>query len=120
MNMVELKKRLQEKERELLADIARTEAEARSSRVAEVQDHTNGIVSSESKESLFQETSADWSVFTQVRDALQRIENGTYGTCVDCGRHIGDDRLDSVPWTLYCLDDQNRHDREYATQQTAG
>lgn len=116
MNIGELRNRLQEKERELLADIARTEAEARNSRVADVENHTDGIVSSESKEGLFQQTSADWNVFTEVRDALQRVKDGTYGTCVDCGRHIGDDRLDSVPWTPYCLDDQNRHDREYAAQ----
>jgi DnaK suppressor protein len=48
---------------------------------------------------------ADWNVFTQVRDALQRIEKGTYGRCVECGRPIEAHRLGSVPWTPYCLDD---------------
>ena len=113
MNFSELEKRLREKERELWADMTRTEAEARTSGVAETQ---NGDVAAESKESLFQETTSDWNVFTQVRDALQRIEKGTYGTCVDCGRQIEEHRLDSLPWTAYCLDDQNRHDRELAAR----
>jgi DnaK suppressor protein len=116
MNMNELEKRLREKEQELLADIARTESEARESRVAEVGDLANGSVSSESKESLLQQTTFDWKVFTQVRDALQRIERGAYGSCVDCGRQIEAARLDSVPWTPYCLADEERHDREGVAQ----
>lgn len=112
MNITELEKRLREKERELLADIARTEAESRESRVAEVGDFGNGSISSESKESLLQQTTFDWKLFTQVRDALQRIENGAYGKCVDCGRQIEDPRLESLPWTPYCLADEERHDRQ--------
>jgi len=64
MNIRELEKRLRDKERELLADIARTESEARESRVAEVEDPADGSISSESKESLLQQTTFDWNVFT--------------------------------------------------------
>jgi RNA polymerase-binding transcription factor len=81
--------------------------------IAETQ---NRDAAAETKESLFQETSADWSVFAQVRDALQRIENGTYGKCVNCGRQIEEHRLESVPWTPYCLDHQNQHDRDLAVR----
>lgn len=116
MNISELERRLRDKERELLADIARTEAEARESRVAEVEDQANGSISSESKESLLQQTTFDWNVLTQVRDALERIENGTYGKCVDCRRRIETARLESLPWTPYCFADEERHDRERAAQ----
>lgn len=112
MNISELEKCLREKERELLTDIARTEAEARESRVAEVGDSANGSISSESKESLLQQTTFDWNLLTQVRDALQRIANGAYGKCADCGRQIEDARLDRAPWTPYCLADEERHDRQ--------
>jgi DnaK suppressor protein len=113
MNIRERENRLREKERELWADMTRTEAEARASAVTESQD---GNAAAESKESLFQETTSDWTLFTQVRDALQRIERGTYGKCVDCGRQIEDVRLDSVPWTPYCLDHQERRDRDLASR----
>ena len=116
MNTNEFEKRLREKEQELLADIARTEAEARESRVAEVEDLANGSISSESKESLLQQTTVDWKVLTQVRDALQRMENGAYGKCLDCGRQIEAIRLNSLPWAPYCLADEERHDREEALQ----
>ena len=109
MNISELEKRLRDKERELWADMTRTEEEARGSGVAETR---NGAAAAESKEGLFQETTSDWSTFTEVRDALQRITKGTFGKCVDCGRQIEDHRLESVPWTSYCLEHRNRHDRD--------
>jgi RNA polymerase-binding transcription factor DksA len=109
MNISELEKRLREKERELWADMKGTEEEARVAGVAETQD---GAAAAESKETLFRKTTSDWNTFTEVRDALQRIAKGAYGKCVDCGRQIEDHRLESVPWTAYCLAHQNRHERE--------
>ena len=118
MDTAEAKRVLQRKERELLADIARAETEARNTRDAEVQDYADQAVTSEGKEALFHETSSEWNVLTQVREALQRIENGTYGKCVDCGRQIEDHRLRAVPWTPYCIEDQKRHDGEQAATPT--
>lgn len=34
--------------------------------------------------------------------ALDRIANGTFGTCVKCGKPIGEDRLAAVPYTPFC------------------
>jgi DnaK suppressor protein len=118
MDTAEMKRRLQRKEHELLAEMARSETDARNSRDAEVQDTTDEAVTSEGKSALFQETSSSWNVLTQVREALQRIENGTYGRCIDCGRQIEPQRLTAIPWTPYCIDDQRRHDAETAGGQT--
>ena len=117
MNISKLEKRLREKERDLAADMARTEQEARAANITETQ---NGSAATESKENLLRETTSDWNTFAEVRDALQRIARGTFGKCVDCGRPIEDHRLDSVPWTPYCLDDQNQHDRDLAQRVFGG
>ena len=37
--------------------------------------------------------------FRNVRAALDRIEEGTYGTCIDCEEEIGIKRLKALPWT---------------------
>jgi RNA polymerase-binding protein DksA len=47
-----------------------------------------------------------------VEHALQRIDDGTYGTCEACGKPIGDDRLEAMPATRYCLDDQSKAENE--------
>ena len=39
---------------------------------------------------------------TQIRAALARIEDGTYGACVRCGEPIAEARLDALPWTPLC------------------
>lgn len=40
-----------------------------------------------------------------VDRALQRLEEGTYGTCTACGRPISAARLEALPATPYCIDD---------------
>ncbi len=37
-----------------------------------------------------------------VENALQRLDQGTYGVCVRCGKPIGDERLDVLPDTVLC------------------
>ena len=39
---------------------------------------------------------------TQIRAALKRIEDGSYGDCVRCGEPIAEARLDALPWTPLC------------------
>ena len=40
----------------------------------------------------------------QIRYALQRIENGTYGTCAKCGKDIARARLEARPIATRCID----------------
>jgi len=39
----------------------------------------------------------------QIRSALQRIEEGTYGLCEECGREIEQARLEALPLTPVCI-----------------
>ena len=47
-----------------------------------------------------------------VEAALARLEAGTYGTCVDCGRPIAVERLEALPWAGRCIDCQAASDRQ--------
>lgn len=42
----------------------------------------------------------------QIREALARIDAGTYGVCIDCGKPIGDARLTVRPEAARCVEDQ--------------
>ena len=111
MDIERIRKRLLAREQELIAEITRFEDEARDSRAAEVEDPMDQVTSSENKAASFQESTLAAETLKQVRDALRRIEDGTYGKCVDCGRPIEPARLEAVPWTPYCLADQKKHDQ---------
>jgi DnaK suppressor protein len=60
----------------------------------------------ELKDEYFALAQTDSAILAQVRAALRRIENGTYGKCVVDGEPIDEKRLESVPWTPYCLKHQ--------------
>jgi RNA polymerase-binding protein DksA len=42
----------------------------------------------------------------ETEAALGRLDQGRYGICERCGRPIPDDRLEAVPSTRYCVEDQ--------------
>jgi RNA polymerase-binding protein DksA len=42
----------------------------------------------------------------EVDAALARIDAGTYGRCVGCGREIAPERLEALPWASHCIDCQ--------------
>jgi RNA polymerase-binding protein DksA len=43
--------------------------------------------------------------------ALQRIEDGTYGKCVNCGAPIPGERLEAMPWATLCIDCKRKEER---------
>lgn len=46
-----------------------------------------------------------------VDDALGRLDDGTYGTCVRCGQPIAAERLEALPWAAHCIACQTIVDR---------
>ena len=45
-----------------------------------------------------------------VRQALSRIEEGTYGLCLNCEEEISAKRLKALPWTSLCIQCQQQAD----------
>ena len=50
-------------------------------------------------------------VLTEIDAALQRIEDGTYGTCTNCGQEIPSERLEAYPWASLCIDCKRQSER---------
>jgi RNA polymerase-binding protein DksA len=50
-------------------------------------------------------------VLAEIDAALQRIEDGTYGTCTSCGREIAPERLEAYPWASLCIDCKRQSER---------
>jgi len=44
--------------------------------------------------------------------AIERINEGTYGVCEECGEPVGEKRLEVLPFTRVCVDCQSRIERE--------
>lgn len=71
-------------------------------------DVADQAVFSYQKEMLFSQGTEGHSQLALVRLALERLNDGTYGECLHCGKAIGDKRLEALPWTPNCIDCQEK------------
>ena len=51
------------------------------------------------------------NLLRNVRTALVRIDDGSFGVCLHCEEDISPKRLNAVPWTPYCIQCQEMADR---------
>lgn len=47
--------------------------------------------------------SIDVMLLREIADALGRLEDGSYGTCMECDEPISQKRLDAIAWARYCV-----------------
>ena len=52
------------------------------------------------------------SLLREVKAALQRIHDGSFGTCIECESAISPKRLAAVPWASRCIQCQDATDRD--------
>jgi DnaK suppressor protein len=51
-----------------------------------------------------------------IEAALQRVKNGSYGVCIDCGDDVAFARLQAYPTAKRCIVCQEKREREYVQQ----
>jgi len=62
-------------------------------------------------ERTFQVADAAGERLVEVEAALERLDNGTYGTCEVCGELIAIERLEALPETRMCLECRREAER---------
>jgi DnaK suppressor protein len=48
----------------------------------------------------------------RIDEAVLRVDEGTYGCCIDCGEAIGSARLRALPFAVSCRDCEETRERE--------
>ena len=100
------KRRLLDLEAALSSHATLESVQARDQTLDSAGDVGDASVADESESEDFTEAELDATILQQVRDALHRIEDGTYGRCLVDGGPIPAERLDAVPWAAYCIKHQ--------------
>jgi len=54
----------------------------------------------------------DRNLIVKIREALDRIDQGTYGICEECGEEISERRLMARPVTTLCIDCKTRQEED--------
>ena len=101
---------------EMLDDLSRSASTLEGGRAAIDDTVTNGVdhdgadpasdLTARDREDALLERVAEQRV--QVEAALARLDDGTFGRCVDCGTALQEDRLEARPEAARCLVDQEK------------
>jgi len=103
MNIQHYKQRLLDLEKALSARIGQETDQGRGEFIDSAHDVGDASVADAVASEEFAEAEHNADVLQQVRDALGRVADGTFGTCIVDGGPIEEPRLEAVPWTPYCL-----------------
>jgi DnaK suppressor protein len=117
MNKAKARKRLEEERVRLEGvrdGLVRDETDADAgAELSNVDQHPGDLGSEtfehEKNQSVLEQISDE---LVQIQAALERLEDGTYGTCQACGKPIRAERLDAMPATRFCVDDQAKAERD--------
>lgn len=67
------------------------------------------------REVAVQNLNRESSLARQLRSAIQRLDDGSYGVCLHCEEEIAPKRLNAIPWAELCIHCQEKADRMGAT-----
>lgn len=105
-------KKILEEKRATLVEKARRAHEERKAAVPEGgEDYVDDAVTSYTREFMLSLSDLDRRTLNMVMEALERIEDGTYGVCLVSGEEISEKRLDAVPWARYTVQAQEAIER---------
>jgi DnaK suppressor protein len=93
--------------RQEITDLYRSDLAAGQASADEgTEDIVDRANNSYNREFMFSLSDSERQLLIQVDEALGRLDAGTFGSCIHCGRAIGEKRIEAVPWARYCIDCQ--------------
>ena len=119
----ELKQMLEERQRELQAEVQGKMRDVRSegtwggklNEVLDAVESSEADIQGDIEFALIQMKS---ETLNKINDALVRLEQDNYGNCFDCGEEIAEKRLRALPFAVRCKDcEQARENAEQRERQ---
>lgn len=99
---------------EIRGDVARSRDESYGELAGPVVDAADEAVADLLSDLDNAETSRDLNELRDIEAAQKRLDEGSYGMCVDCGLEIALERLRAVPGAARCVKCQQVHEKTYA------
>lgn len=113
--LAQFKKRLLDKHRQLTEEVGRTAVYGKDQEDDSIKDLGDQANTAYTREFFFELGNGDRRVLRDVVSALQRIEDGSYGSCERCGEAISEKRLEALPFARYCITCQRVVEEEERT-----
>jgi DnaK suppressor protein len=101
------------------ADASRTLQSRDAIIIEKSADELDEIEGAVAREIAIRNLDRESGLLREIRSALRRIDEGTFGTCLHCEEEISQRRLQAVPWARLCLQCQEAAGRgDYGVLET--
>jgi DnaK suppressor protein len=110
--MKTLKEMLLKKREDLVLEISRRSKASTESAAQDIGDILDSVSEERTRELDLILTDREKRKLAQIDDALDRIEENTYGLCEECGVKIPKARLKVLPFAIFCVECQEKNERE--------
>lgn len=106
------RKRLVEKQRQLVVEVGRAALYGKAQEDDSIKDLGDQANTAYNREFIFELGNGDRRLLREVVTALQKIDEGSFGSCERCGESISDKRLEALPFARYCINCQRAAEEE--------
>ena len=110
--MKTIKEMLLKKREDLVQEISRRSKASTESGAQDIGDILDSVSEERTRELDMILTDREKRKLAQIDDAIERIDENTYGLCEDCGIKIPKARLRVLPFAKYCVECQEKTERE--------
>lgn len=110
--MKTIKEMLLKKREDLVLEIGRRSKASTESAAQDIGDILDSVSEERTRELDLILTDREKRKLAQIDDAIDRIEESTYGLCEECGVKIPKARLKVLPFAKYCVECQEKNERE--------
>jgi DnaK suppressor protein len=100
------KKRLIEKQRQLTEEVGRTALYGKDQEDDSIKDLGDQANTAYTREFFFELGNGDRRLLRDVVTALQKLDDGGFGSCERCSEPISEKRLEALPFARHCIDCQ--------------
>jgi DnaK suppressor protein len=111
-DLKQLRKLLDEKMTDLLAEADRTVDVMTDAKAENFPDPTDRASLESNRNFTLRIRDRERKLIGKIKEALARIDDGSYGKCEDCGETIGLERLKARPVTTLCIDCKSLQEAE--------
>jgi DnaK suppressor protein len=112
--LAHFRRKLEEKHRQLVEEVGKNVLYGKGPDDS-IKDLGDQATTAYNREFLFELGNGDRRLLKEVVSALQKIDEGGFGTCERCSEPIADRRLEALPFARYCIDCQRAIEEEERT-----
>jgi DnaK suppressor protein len=111
---------LEERLRVLLEEAGRTASDMRQDSNGDFPDPTDRASLEADRNFLLRIKDRERKLILKLKEALDRIDDGTFGICESCGRPISEKRLMARPVTTLCIECKTEDEKKERSERLRG